>query len=113
MKNYQEREFSRASVRPTNRQESRFARISPGGCGIGICRMNGDVHDCMDAGDRAPKVGALGDAGSSCRGRYVMKNYQEREFSRTLVRRRVMYTTAWMQEVEQRREQLSREVRHE
>ncbi|MFZ2172014.1 MAG: hypothetical protein WAW61_20530 [Methylococcaceae bacterium] len=44
MKNYQEREFSRTSVRPTNRQESRFARIAPEGCGIGICRMNGGVQ---------------------------------------------------------------------
>jgi hypothetical protein len=26
-----------------------------------------DADDCMDAGDRAPKVGALGDAWSSCR----------------------------------------------
>jgi len=28
----------------------------------------GREHDCMDAGGRAPKVGALGDAWSSCRG---------------------------------------------
>ena len=28
----------------------------------------GVIDDCMDAGGRAPKVGALGDAGSSCRG---------------------------------------------
>ena len=26
-----------------------------------------DADDCMDAGGRAPKVGALGDAWSSCR----------------------------------------------
>ncbi|MFA5919879.1 MAG: hypothetical protein WC856_01140 [Methylococcaceae bacterium] len=47
MKNYQEIEFSRTTVRPTNRQESRFARITPEGCGIGICRMNGDIQGCM------------------------------------------------------------------
>ncbi|MFA5919878.1 MAG: hypothetical protein WC856_01135 [Methylococcaceae bacterium] len=47
MKNYQEREFSHTTVRPTNRQESRFARIAPEGCGIGICRMNGDIQGCM------------------------------------------------------------------
>ena len=59
MKNYQEREFSCTSVRPTNRQESRFARIAPGGCGIGICRMNGDAHDCMDAGGTTPWMGEV------------------------------------------------------
>jgi len=26
-----------------------------------------ETHDCMDAGVRAPKVGALGDAWSNCR----------------------------------------------
>ncbi len=45
MKNSQNREFSRTAVRSTNRQESRLARIAPEGCGIGICRMNGDIQE--------------------------------------------------------------------
>ena len=52
MKNYQDR-GSNTPVRPTNRQESRFARIATEECGIGIYRVNGDIHDCLDAGGRA------------------------------------------------------------
>ena len=29
-----------------------------------ICKQTLPGHDCMDAGGRAPKVGALGDAGA-------------------------------------------------
>ena len=32
-----------------------------------------EMHDCKEAGGRAPKVGALGDAGSGCRGAFSSK----------------------------------------